>query len=158
MLFVAKFVWFKGISGMGGFTLNGRWWLIGVTALASVAAGSAALSAPAFDPRSLPQSCQDTLAAMQGDKARFAGLGKSMTQARKASDTESFCKSAREIVGIIKEQGGRLDYCIGDLAGAKDVPENASNQMMQLKSIYRQMFEAAKDPKNDRFKCGLADQ
>ena len=111
----------------------------------------------AFDQTPLPQDCKDTLAAMQGDKARFGQLGKQMAGSRKASDNENFCKAAREIVTIIKEQNDRLDGCVGELASAA-VPQNTTNQMLALKSVYKQMLDAAKDPRNDNLHCGLADQ
>ena len=111
----------------------------------------------ALDASALPPSCQNTLAQMRSDKGRFAGLGKAMTQARKASNINAFCMSAREIVVIIKAQSAQLDDCVGDLARG-NVPEAAANQILALKSVYRQMLDAAKNGKNDRFKCGLADQ
>ena len=95
---------------------------------------------------------------MQSDKTRFGELGKAMTRARKAADNDSFCQAAREIVVLIKGQGSQLDYCIGDLGSATDVPEGTAAQMIGLKDVYRQMLEAAKNPKNDRFHCGLSDQ
>lgn len=112
----------------------------------------------AFDPSPLPQTCKDTLTGMQADKARFSQLGVVMTKARKASDTPGFCVAAREIVVIIKGQSGRLDECIGELASDKTVPAGTADQVIGLRSVYKQMLDMAKDPKNDRFKCGLADQ
>ncbi len=111
----------------------------------------------AFDPSHLPQTCKDTLARMQADKARFSELGKLMTQYRKASDTKNFCEAAKQTVDIIKGQSGSLDACIGELGAAPTVPQGTADQMIQLGTVYKQMLEAAKDPKNDRMKCGLAD-
>ena len=111
----------------------------------------------AFDPSTLPQTCKDTLAGMQGDKARFAELGKTMQKSQKAKDNENFCKAAREVVMIIKGQSDKLDYCVGDLASDKTAAQDPANQMIQLRGVYKQMLEAAKDAKNDRLHCGLAD-
>jgi hypothetical protein len=121
--------------------------------------GLALVGTPAFavDLSGLPQSCKDSLAQMQGEKAKFGELSRAMTQNRKASRMDAFCQSARDVLTLIKEQSSRLDYCIGDLASAT-VPQAAASQMLQLKAVYRQMLDAAKDAKNDHMHCGLANE
>ena len=120
-----------------------------------LALGSA--RALAVDTSSLPQPCKDTLAVMQGDKSRFGQLGKLMAGYRKASDNENFCKAAREIVTTIKQENERLEGCVGEL-GSAAVPQATTDQLLALKAVYKNMLDAAKDAKNDRLHCGLADQ
>ena len=112
--------------------------------------------AASFDMSKLPQSCQETIAEIQGEKAHFGALGKTMTRARKASDTAAFCAAAREIVTLIKAQNSRLDICIGELGSATDVPQGMSGQLLAVKAVYKNMIEATKSNKYDRFHCGLA--
>ena len=114
-------------------------------------------SAQAFDASVLPDSCKSTLADMKNDKARFAALGTQMQKSRKANDTENFCKAARSTVMIIKEQSDRIDNCVGDVSADKMMSPEAVDQVVQLRTMYKQMLDAAKDPKNDQVHCGLAD-
>ena len=111
----------------------------------------------AIDVESLPQTCKDTLAGIQQDKARFAQLGGLMTKYRRAKDTENFCKAERDTVLVIKEQNSKLEDCLGEMSSA-NVPTSTMTQMTQVRAAYRDMLAGAKDPKNDRFHCGLADQ
>ena len=114
-------------------------------------------SAVALDLSSLPPTCQETVDTLKGDKGRFTQLGGAMVRARKGKDTGAFCMSARQIVVLIKEESDRIDACVGELAGAS-TPQGLADQFLRLKATYRQMLDAAKEAKNDRFQCGLADQ
>lgn len=132
--------------------------------MVGVAAGVACLlvSGPghtaSFDVSKLPPSCQQAIGEIQGEKAQFGALGKTMTQARKASNTAAFCVAAREIVTLIKAQSDRIDSCVGELGSATDVPQGMSVQLVALKQVYQNMIAATKSNKYDHFHCGLADQ
>jgi hypothetical protein len=128
----------------------------GILAVSILSSGLA--RAAGFDPNTLPVTCQDSLAQIQGGKAQFAVLGKAMISARKASDSNAFCAAARQIVSIIKAQSAQLDYCVGELASAKTTPQAVANQILTIKDSYRQMIDAAKNGQNDHMHCGLADQ
>jgi hypothetical protein len=128
---------------------------IGVIVLMGVVICSPAL---AFDVSLLPQTCKDTLAEMQSEKARFGQLGLLMAKFQKAKDIDNFCIPARETVTMIKNQSGKIENCLGDVANYKNIPSNTIDQLTKIKAAYKTMMEAAKDPQNDKFHCGLADQ
>lgn len=119
---------------------------------------SGAGHAASFDLSKLPPSCQQAIGEIQGEKAQFGALGKTMTQARKASNTAAFCVAAREIVTLIKAQSDRIDSCVGELGSVANVPQGMSAQLVALKQVYQNMIAATKSNKYDRFHCGLADQ
>src|ERR1700712_2130785 len=103
---------------------------IGVALLMTLLTSSGTL---AFDMSVLPQSCKDTLAGLQSDKARFAALGKEMQRYRKAKDNPNFCTAAKATVTIIKEQSSKMDDCVGAAAGDKAVPPSAVDLVTQIR-------------------------
>ena len=137
-----------------GMSPTGVLMRFGVAVVAVLAACS---GAHAFDTSVLPPTCQSTLAEMKTDKARFAALGSQMQKYRKASDTENFCRAAKATIMIIKEQSDKIDACVGDVSSDKMMPAAAIDQMTRLRTMYKQMLDAAKDPQNDTVHCGLAD-
>lgn len=126
----------------------------GIALLVTVMTCSRAL---AVDVSKLPQACQETIAEMRDEKARFAQLGSVMQKSRKAANIPAFCEAARETVTIIKSQSSRVDACVVSLAGSPDVPADAIDQLTRLRAVYNNMLEAAKNTKFDHFHCGLAD-
>lgn len=119
----------------------------------------AASGAPAlaFDAATLPDTCKATLATLQGDKPRFAQFSGVMTRAGKAKQTAEFCAAAKGTLALIVNESEQVDQCLGVLAVDKTVTPDTVGQFTEVKMYFHKMLAAAKEAKNDRMHCGLAD-
>ena len=122
--------------------------------LCLVASGAPAL---AFDVAALPDTCKATLDTLKGDKPRFAQYGGAMTRARKGNNTAEFCAAAKGTLALIVNESDQVDHCLGDLAVDKAATPDTVGQFTEVKAYFHKMLAAAKEAKNDRMHCGLAD-
>jgi hypothetical protein len=113
--------------------------------------------AMALDVASLPETCKATLDTLKGDKPRFAQFSGVMTRARKSKNNADFCAAAKGTVALIVNESGQVDQCLGDLAVDKSASRDTVGEFTEVKAYFHKMLAAAKEPKNDRMHCGLAD-
>jgi hypothetical protein len=125
--------------------------------LGFLAVTGTAASAAGLDVASLPDSCKSLLAVLQNDKPRYKELGGVMAKAQKAKDMANFCAAAKQTVALIASESEQVDPCLGELAVDKSATPATVGQFTEVKNTYRKMLAAAKEPKNDHMKCGLAD-
>jgi hypothetical protein len=128
-----------------------------VAAAVAVLVWAGTASAAPIDLTQLPDSCKSLLSAIQNDKPRYKSLGEVMAKARKAKDMANFCSAAKQTVALIASESEQVDPCLGELAVAKTVTPATVGQFTEVKSYYRKMLAAAKEPANDHMHCGLAD-
>jgi hypothetical protein len=122
--------------------------------LCLLASGAPAL---ALDVAKLPGTCQATLDTLKGDKARFAQYSGAMTRARKDKNNAEFCAAAKGTLALIVNESDQVDHCLGDLAVDKTATPDTVGQFVEVKNTFHKMLAAAKEAKNDRMHCGLAE-